>query len=121
MAHRTDESPVATSVLPPYTDRPLDAPAAGWSRVYVAGSPESDAALTAERQSGADSQFMTREPHVPSARGLKNIGDGNDCLPGVHWSSDSWATRAARRQESVPPVPVDGDKERVMAWWVPAW
>jgi hypothetical protein len=120
MAHVTDES-AGTSALPPYTERPPTADAARWSRVYESGRSDSDIANRASRRHDVGSPVAPRESGVSGANGLKNIGDGSDCLQGVRWSSDSWAQQAARRQESVPPVPVGGDKERVIAWSVPAW
>jgi hypothetical protein len=45
----------------------------------------------------------------PKPNHPKIIGEGNDCLHGVRWSSDVWAQWAARQQESAPLTPVDDD------------
>ena len=93
--------------LAPYVERPPISANATRSRLILVSDKEDDA--------------TNGEPHVARARGLKRIDEGDDSLRGVHWSSDSWARRAARRQESVPPVPVDGDDGRVVAWVDPSW
>jgi hypothetical protein len=94
--------------LAPYVERPPISANAVRSRFILVSDKDDD-------------DVTDSEPRVARARGLKRIDEGDDSLPGVHWSSDSWAQRAARRQESVPPVPVDGDDGRVVAWVDPSW
>jgi hypothetical protein len=94
--------------LPPYIERPATSDNAVRSRLILVGDADDDDATDSE-------------PPAARASGLKRIDEGDDSLRGVHWSSDSWAQRAARRQESVPPAPVDGDDERVVAWVDPSW